>query len=114
MRLAVTAIAEHPGPYTIRLDAVRDPGRGGEIVLRLLVERDGRRILRALDERCPERTADAGNETDIRGVSRQASSAAPPTMTAPSGSEVVRSGLHQGAALLEQIAAARRWLRPCS
>ena len=48
--------------------AVRDPGRGGETVVRLLVERDGRRILRALDERCPERTVDAGNETDIRGV----------------------------------------------
>ena len=29
---------------------------------------DGRRILRALDERCPERTIDARNETDIRGV----------------------------------------------
>ena len=29
---------------------------------------DGRRTLRALDERCPERTVDAGNETDIRGV----------------------------------------------
>ena len=35
--------------------AVRDPGRGGETVVRLLVERDGRRILRALDERCPKR-----------------------------------------------------------
>ena len=44
------------------------PGRGGETVVRLLVERDGHRILRALDERCPERTVDAGNETDIRGV----------------------------------------------
>ena len=51
-----------------RLVAVRDPGRGGETVVRLLVERDGRRTLRALDERCPERTVDAGNETDIRGV----------------------------------------------
>ena len=51
-----------------RFVAVRDPGRGGETVVRLLVERDGRRILRALDERCPERTVDAGNETDIRGV----------------------------------------------
>ena len=48
--------------------AVRDPGRGGETVVRLLVERDGRRILRALDERCPERTVDADNETDTRGV----------------------------------------------
>ena len=45
-----------------------DPARGGETVVRLLVERDGRRTLRALDERCPERTVDAGNETDIRGV----------------------------------------------
>ena len=46
--------------------AVRDPGRGGETVVRLLVERGGRRTLRALDGRCPERTVDAGNETDIR------------------------------------------------
>ena len=51
-----------------RLVAVRDPGRGGETVVRLLVERDGRRLRRALDERCPERNVDAGNETDIRGV----------------------------------------------
>ena len=51
-----------------RFVAVRDPGRGGETVVRLLVDRDGRRILRALDERFPERTVDAGNETDIRGV----------------------------------------------
>jgi len=50
------------------LVAVRDPGRGGETVVRLLVERDGRRTLRAFDERFPERTVDAGNETDIRGV----------------------------------------------
>ena len=48
--------------------AVRDPGRGGETVVRLLVERDGRRTLRALDERYPERIVDAENETDIRGV----------------------------------------------
>jgi len=51
-----------------RFVAVRDPGRGGETVVRLLVERDGRRYLRALDERCPERTVTACNETDIRGV----------------------------------------------
>ena len=51
-----------------RFVAVRDPGRGGETVVRLLVERDGRRFLRALDERCPERIVDASNETDIRGV----------------------------------------------
>ena len=50
------------------LVAVRDPGRGGETVVRLLIECDGRRILRALDDRCPERIVDAGNETDIRGV----------------------------------------------
>ena len=50
------------------LVAVRDTGCGGETVVRLLIERDGRRILRALDERFPERTVDAGNETDIRGV----------------------------------------------
>ena len=47
---------------------MRNPGRGRETVVRLLVKRDGRRILRALDHRCPERTVDAGNETDIRGV----------------------------------------------
>ena len=51
-----------------RFVAVRDPGRGGETVVRLLVECDGRRTLRALDERFPERTIDAENETDIRGV----------------------------------------------
>ena len=49
-----------------RFVAVRDPARGGETDVRLLVERDGRRILRALDERCPERTVDAGNETGTR------------------------------------------------
>ena len=48
--------------------AVRGPGRGGDTVVRLLIERDGRRIQRALDERCPERAVDAGNETEIRGV----------------------------------------------
>ena len=48
--------------------AVRDPGHGGETVVRILVERDGRRTLHALDDRCPERTVDAGNEIDIRGV----------------------------------------------
>ena len=48
--------------------AVCYPERGGETVVRLLVERRGRRILRAFDERCPERTVDADNETDIRGV----------------------------------------------
>ncbi len=51
-----------------RLVAVRDPGRGGETVVRLLVERDGRRTLHAFDDRCPERPVDAGNETDIQGV----------------------------------------------
>ena len=50
------------------LVAVRDPGRGGETVVRRLVVRDGRRFLRALDARVPERSVDAGNETDIRGV----------------------------------------------
>ena len=48
--------------------SLRDPGRGGETVVRLLVERAGRRTLRAFDERFPERIVDAGNETDIRGV----------------------------------------------
>ena len=51
-----------------RLVAVRDPERGGETVVRLLVERDGRRTLRALDGCSPERTVDAGNEIDIQGV----------------------------------------------
>ena len=51
-----------------RLVAVRDPGRGGETVVRRLVEHEGCRTLRALDERCPERIIDADNETDIRGV----------------------------------------------
>jgi len=50
------------------LVVVRDPARGRETVIRLLIERDGRRVLRALDERCPERTVDAGSEADIRGV----------------------------------------------
>ena len=58
-----TSPAEHGS-----LVAVRDPGRGGETVVRRLVERDGRRTLCAEDERCPERTVDADNETDIRGV----------------------------------------------
>ena len=50
------------------LVAVRDPARGGETVVRRLVERDGRRTLCAEDGRCPERAVDDGNETDIRGV----------------------------------------------
>ena len=36
------------------LVAVRDPGRGGETVVRLLIERDGRRILRALHAQVAE------------------------------------------------------------
>ena len=81
VRVAEDAMASHvrAGDYVwVDLDesaadgrrvAVRDPGRGGETVVRLLlVERDGRRTLRALDGRCPERTIDADNETDIRGV----------------------------------------------
>ena len=51
-----------------RLVAVHDPDRGGETVVRRLVEHEGRRTLHALDARCPERTIDADNETDIRGV----------------------------------------------
>ena len=47
---------------------MRDPARGGETVVRRLVERDGRRTLCAEDGRCPARPVDAGNETDIRGV----------------------------------------------
>lgn len=64
MRFAVTPVAEHPGPCIVQLDAVRDPGRGGGTVVRLLIERDGRRLLRALDHRCPERPVDTGNKTD--------------------------------------------------
>lgn len=30
MRLAVTAVAEHPRPCSVRLHALRDPGRGGK------------------------------------------------------------------------------------
>ena len=48
--------------------AVRDPARGGETVVRVLVERGGRRTWRALDARFPERSVDAGNKTDIRGI----------------------------------------------
>ena len=48
-----------------RFVAVRDPGRDGETVVWLLIERDGRRLLRAPDDRCPKRTVDAGNEADI-------------------------------------------------
>ena len=51
-----------------RFVAVHAPGRGGDTVVRLLVERDGSRILRAFDECCPARTVDAGNKPDIRGV----------------------------------------------
>ena len=57
-----------------RARGARPPGRRtrprprGETVVRLLVERNGRQIPRALDERCPERTIDAGNETYRRGV----------------------------------------------
>ena len=38
-----------------RLLAVRDPGRGGETVVRLLLERDGRGTFRALIARADER-----------------------------------------------------------
>ena len=55
-------------PASGRPVAVRDPGRGGETVVRVLVDRGGRRTLRALDGLCSERNVDAGNETDIRGV----------------------------------------------
>ena len=45
-----------------RLVAMRDPARGGETVIGLLVERNGRRTLRALDERIPERTVESGTK----------------------------------------------------
>ena len=35
-QLSGTAVAEHAGPCTVRLDAMRDPGRGGETVVRKL------------------------------------------------------------------------------
>ena len=57
-----------------RLVAVRDPARGGETVVRLLVERDGRRTLRALDERCPgahHRRQQRDRHPGRRGVRRQ-------------------------------------------
>ena len=40
----------------------------GTTTVRLLVERDGRRVLRALAGHHPERGVDGGNEMDIRGV----------------------------------------------
>ena len=36
--------------------------------VRLYVEEDGRRVLRALDRGDPDRVVEADNETDIRGV----------------------------------------------
>ena len=51
-----------------RLVTVRDPGRGGESVVRLLIKRDGRRVLRALDDRCPERTVNVGDASHIRDI----------------------------------------------
>ena len=50
------------------LVAVRESGCCGETVVRFLVERVGRRILRTLDERCPERTVNASNETDMLDI----------------------------------------------
>ena len=46
-------------------DAMAPRVRAGDYIW---IDPDGRRTLRALDERCPERTVDASNETDIRGV----------------------------------------------
>ena len=46
-----------------RLVAVRDPDRGGETAVRRLVERDGRRTLRALDERDEAPRVDDGVES---------------------------------------------------
>ena len=48
-----------------RLVAVPAPWDGEDTIVRRLVERDGRRTLRALDERCPERTVE---DADIQGV----------------------------------------------
>ena len=64
-RRSIVRIAEDAMAPRVRVgDYVRvDPGHGGETVVRLLSERDGRRLLRALDERCPERTADARNRS---------------------------------------------------
>ena len=59
--------ADEPAAHG-RLVADCDPGRSGEAVVRVLLERGGRRTLHTLDGRCPERTIDAGNETDIRGA----------------------------------------------
>jgi len=84
--------------------AVRDPGRGGETVVRRLVVRDGRRFLRALDERIPERTVDAGNETDIRGR-RGVRGEHRVSAIAGSAGEVFRPVLHQRTPPLEEIAA---------
>lgn len=50
-----------------RLVAVRDEAQL-QTSIRLLIERDGQRVLRTLDESCPDRVVDASNETDIQGV----------------------------------------------
>ena len=59
------AVTPHPILRTPRAAGRPSSGSSSSVTL---VERDGCRILRALDERSPERTVDAGNETDIRGV----------------------------------------------
>ena len=50
-----------------RLVAVWDKAQRGTLI-RLLIERDGRRVLRTMDESCPDQTVDSSNETDIQGV----------------------------------------------
>ena len=43
-------------------------GETGATTVRVLVERDGQRVLRTPAGSRPERLVDRGNETDIRGV----------------------------------------------
>ena len=81
-------------------------GHGEAAVVRLLVEEDGRRVLRALREGYPEVVVDADNETDIRGVvvfsGREVSRGRPPSLSfgmrrrseeQPDGNDLPKSGL---------------------
>jgi len=119
------------------LVAVRDPGHGGETVVRLLIEREGRWIRRARPprprthrrrrqrSRQPERSGARGK----RGLSATADPAPcasakgpawnrPPhrhghpvrAMAGQSGGEVVRPRLHQYAPLLDRTTG----VKPCS
>ena len=64
------------------LAGVRDPWRGGETIVRLLIERDGRRSLRALDDRCPDGTVDADRQRNPHPGCRGARGKHGPSATA--------------------------------